>query len=103
MERFATKVAVLADQHWRARILSQISELARLADQLEIIAYKRHSQPQAALSKPKNFPREGRSNFQSCAGPADPALAPSSTPSLADFGARICESWSVGGRTGGPP
>ena len=34
LERFATRVAVLADQHWRARILNQIDGLARLADQL---------------------------------------------------------------------
>ena len=34
LERFATRVAVLVDQHWRARILNQIEGLARLADQL---------------------------------------------------------------------
>jgi hypothetical protein len=34
LERFATRVAVLADQHWRARILNQIDGLARVADQL---------------------------------------------------------------------
>jgi hypothetical protein len=47
LERFATRVAVLADQHWQKRILNQIQGLARLADQLAEI----EDPPHVAVSR----------------------------------------------------
>jgi hypothetical protein len=34
LERFATKVAVLADQHWQERVLAQVNELQKICDRL---------------------------------------------------------------------
>jgi hypothetical protein len=34
LERFATRVAVLADQHWQERVLAQVNELQKISDRL---------------------------------------------------------------------
>ena len=34
LERFATRVAVLADQHWQERVLTQVNELQKICDRL---------------------------------------------------------------------
>ena len=34
LERFATRVSVLADQHWQERVLAQVNELQKICDRL---------------------------------------------------------------------
>jgi hypothetical protein len=34
LERFATRVAVLADQHWQERVLTQVNELQKICDRI---------------------------------------------------------------------
>jgi hypothetical protein len=34
LEHFATRVAVLADQHWQERVLAQVNELQKICDHL---------------------------------------------------------------------
>ena len=84
LERFATRVAVLADQHWRARILSQIDGLARLCRPAWRSSRIRRTWPSRCACASAAL----RQSFLAASETPTPAAAPMPAPAVAAVAAR---------------